>query len=374
MGRAPCCDKANVKKGPWSPEEDAKLKDYIQKYGTGGNWIALPQKAGLKRCGKSCRLRWLNYLRPNIKHGDFSDDEDRIICSLYASIGSRWSIIAAQLPGRTDNDIKNYWNTKLKKKLMATSLTPNLNINHKKTHLNQNHQYPNPMLNYHNHNHNHPSSLLSSILSASSSSSPYHQYPTSYYNSPSSSLSSMTMSFNNNNNNDALILRQNYDQHVKEKSTLLVFGGDHHHHHDHNHDHNHNQISSCSSDGSITQIANHHQVKCEEQNYAFHHNNVIVNHDHHVVNHHQGKIKSSDADHVHHGIHQDHEMLLRDDEKPSCVVNDTSLLDNYGLEEIKQLISCTNNINIGNMSGFNYFDHQSKGEDNKDSKVMYYHY
>ncbi|KAH0997041.1 hypothetical protein GBA52_020905 [Prunus armeniaca] len=88
MGRAPCCDKANVKKGPWSPEEDSKLKEYIEKQGTGGNWIALPQKAGLKRCGKSCRLRWLNYLRPNIKHGEFSDEEDRIICSLFASIGS----------------------------------------------------------------------------------------------------------------------------------------------------------------------------------------------------------------------------------------------------------------------------------------------
>ncbi|KAD6454524.1 hypothetical protein E3N88_09230 [Mikania micrantha] len=119
MGRTPCCDKANVKKGPWSPEEDAKLKDYIQKYGTGGNWIALPQKIGIKRCGKSCRLRWLNYLRPDIKHGGFSEEEDNIICSLYISIGSRWSIIAAQLPGRTDNDIKNYWNTKLKKKLLG---------------------------------------------------------------------------------------------------------------------------------------------------------------------------------------------------------------------------------------------------------------
>nr|UYI35448.1 myb domain protein 36 [Mentha spicata] len=119
MGRAPCCDKANVKKGPWSPEEDAKLKEYIEKHGTGGNWIAFPQRAGLKRCGKSCRLRWLNYLRPNIKHGEFSDDEDRIICSLFARIGSRWSIIAGQLPGRTDNDIKNYWNTKLKKKLLG---------------------------------------------------------------------------------------------------------------------------------------------------------------------------------------------------------------------------------------------------------------
>ncbi|KAL3813712.1 hypothetical protein ACJIZ3_014980 [Penstemon smallii] len=119
MGRAPCCDKDNVKRGPWSPEEDSKLKSYIENHGTGGNWIALPQKIGLKRCGKSCRLRWLNYLRPNIKHGGFTEDEDNLICTLYINIGSRWSIIAAQLPGRTDNDIKNYWNTKLKKKLLG---------------------------------------------------------------------------------------------------------------------------------------------------------------------------------------------------------------------------------------------------------------
>ncbi|XP_010518713.1 PREDICTED: transcription factor RAX3-like [Tarenaya hassleriana] len=118
MGRAPCCDKASVKKGPWSPEEDAKLKAYLQEHGTGGNWIALPPKIGLKRCGKSCRLRWLNYLRPNLKHGGFTEEEDNIICNLYVTIGSRWSIIAAQLPGRTDNDIKNYWNTRLKKKLL----------------------------------------------------------------------------------------------------------------------------------------------------------------------------------------------------------------------------------------------------------------
>ncbi|CAL0311603.1 unnamed protein product [Lupinus luteus] len=119
MGRAPCCDKANVKKGPWSPLEDAKLKTYIEQHGYGGNWIALPQKIGLKRCGKSCRLRWLNYLRPNIVHGGFSEEEEDLICSLYDSIGSRWSIIAAQLSGRTDNDIKNYWNTRLKKKLIG---------------------------------------------------------------------------------------------------------------------------------------------------------------------------------------------------------------------------------------------------------------
>ncbi|CAL9165395.1 unnamed protein product, partial [Musa hybrid cultivar] len=120
MGRAPCCDKATVKKGPWSPDEDAKLKSYIEHHGTGGNWIALPHKiVGLKRCGKSCRLRWLNYLRPNLKRGGFSEEEDDIICRLFVSIGSRWSAIASQLPGRTDNDVKNYWNTRLKKKLLG---------------------------------------------------------------------------------------------------------------------------------------------------------------------------------------------------------------------------------------------------------------
>ncbi|KAL3688605.1 hypothetical protein R1sor_014914 [Riccia sorocarpa] len=137
MGRAPCCDKANVKKGPWSPDEDAKLKAFIDQHGTGGNWITLPSKAGLKRCGKSCRLRWINYLRPDIKHGNFTEDEELMIYRLHANIGSRWSLIAAQLPGRTDNDIKNYWNTRLKKKLSERNLeqhyqqqSPASNIQH----------------------------------------------------------------------------------------------------------------------------------------------------------------------------------------------------------------------------------------------------
>ncbi|CAI8606176.1 unnamed protein product [Vicia faba] len=119
MGRAPCCDKEKVKKGPWSPDEDAKLKNYLEIHGTVENWISLPKKADLKRCGKSCRLRWLNYLRPNIKHGGFTEEEDITICSLYSQIGSRWSVIASKLHGRTDNDVKNYWNSKLKKRIMA---------------------------------------------------------------------------------------------------------------------------------------------------------------------------------------------------------------------------------------------------------------
>ncbi|KAL6615961.1 hypothetical protein ACP70R_038231 [Stipagrostis hirtigluma subsp. patula] len=121
MGRSPCCDKARVKRGPWSQEEDAILKSFVERFGNAGNWIALPQKAGLKRCGKSCRLRWLNYLRPELRHGGFSDEEDNLILSLYGKIGSKWSVIASRLPGRTDNDVKNYWNTKLKKRYLATT-------------------------------------------------------------------------------------------------------------------------------------------------------------------------------------------------------------------------------------------------------------
>ncbi|KAF8746360.1 hypothetical protein HU200_013377 [Digitaria exilis] len=123
MGRPPCCDKANVKKGPWTPEEDAKLLAYTSTHGT-GNWTNVPQRAGLKRCGKSCRLRYTNYLRPNLKHENFTQEEEDLIVTLHAMLGSRWSLIANQLPGRTDNDVKNYWNTKLSKKLRQRGIDP----------------------------------------------------------------------------------------------------------------------------------------------------------------------------------------------------------------------------------------------------------
>ncbi|KAK1283021.1 hypothetical protein QJS10_CPB21g00655 [Acorus calamus] len=116
MGRPPCCDKIGVKKGPWTPEEDIILVSYIQEHGP-GNWRAVPTNTGLLRCSKSCRLRWTNYLRPGIKRGNFTDQEEKLIIHLQALLGNRWAAIASYLPERTDNDIKNYWNTHLKKKL-----------------------------------------------------------------------------------------------------------------------------------------------------------------------------------------------------------------------------------------------------------------
>ena len=116
MGRAPCCEKMGLKKGPWTPEEDRILIDYVQKHGH-SNWRALPKLAGLLRCGKSCRLRWINYLRPDIKRGNFSKEEEDTIIQLHETLGNRWSAIAAKLPGRTDNEIKNVWHTHIKKKI-----------------------------------------------------------------------------------------------------------------------------------------------------------------------------------------------------------------------------------------------------------------
>ncbi|KAK7340569.1 hypothetical protein VNO77_21276 [Canavalia gladiata] len=101
---------SGVRKGAWSKFEDDLLEACVKQYGE-GKWHLVPRRAGLNRCRKSCRLRWLNYLRPNIKRGDFSEDEVDLMSRLHKLLGNRWSLIAGRLPGRTANDVKNYWNT-----------------------------------------------------------------------------------------------------------------------------------------------------------------------------------------------------------------------------------------------------------------------
>ncbi|KAJ0261740.1 Transcription factor MYB82 [Hirschfeldia incana] len=107
--------KSHVKRGLWKPEEDMILRRCVESRGE-GNWADISRRSGLKRSGKSCRLRWKNYLRPNIKRGGMSPQEQDLIIRMHKLLGNRWSLIAGRLPGRTDNEVKNYWNTHLNKK------------------------------------------------------------------------------------------------------------------------------------------------------------------------------------------------------------------------------------------------------------------
>ncbi|KAL8247451.1 hypothetical protein R6Q59_008667 [Mikania micrantha] len=330
MGRAPCCDKANVKKGPWSPEEDEKLKDYIQTHGTGGNWIALPQKAGLKRCGKSCRLRWLNYLRPNIKHGEFSDDEDKVICALFASIGSRWSIMAAQLPGRTDNDIKNYWNTKLKKKMM-NNLVSVPEITKPLYHLqsfnsSSNYSYPS-LSNFQDSNINNNAPYMYNKHSSS-----YHDQTLSIPSSPSTTAAAI--SDHHHHNHHPVLQSQDHGylglgpmesyKGVKDSSVLVMFGGD-------------QASSSSNSDGS-----------CQYE----HASTTVGVYDHNNM----GNMRSDSYKEF--GVNF---------EKEKGYYGDSSL--DSSLEEIKQLIS-TNICSSSKIdNNLNFYVDETKEVD----KVMYYY-
>ncbi|XP_058784442.1 transcription factor MYB59-like [Vicia villosa] len=115
----------NLHKGTWLQEEDEQLISFVTRLGE-RRWDSLAKVAGLRRSGKSCRLRWLNYLRPNLKHGPFSVEEEKLIVQLQLQWGNKWSKIARRLPGRTDNEIKNYWRTHLQKGVQVQQKEGNL--------------------------------------------------------------------------------------------------------------------------------------------------------------------------------------------------------------------------------------------------------
>ncbi|XP_031502794.1 transcription factor DUO1 isoform X2 [Nymphaea colorata] len=103
-----------MRKGPWLPEEDEILLEYVRQFGA-RDWSSIRSKGLLPRTGKSCRLRWVNKLKPDLKRCKFSPEEERIVIELQAKFGNKWARIATYLPGRTDNDVKNFWSTRQKR-------------------------------------------------------------------------------------------------------------------------------------------------------------------------------------------------------------------------------------------------------------------
>ncbi|CAN4088180.1 unnamed protein product [Withania somnifera] len=124
MGRPPCCsDKVHNRRCNWT-DDDSNTSTFVSTNHGIGNWATISKKSGYGRCRRSQKQRWSNRLKPDLKRYNFTPQEEELIIKLHATIGSRWSIIAQQLVGRTDNDVKNLWNTKLKKKLSAMGIDP----------------------------------------------------------------------------------------------------------------------------------------------------------------------------------------------------------------------------------------------------------
>ncbi|KFK35251.1 hypothetical protein AALP_AA5G260400 [Arabis alpina] len=115
MKKTESTKKEEIKKGPWKAEEDEVLLNHVNRYGP-RDWSSIRSKGLLHRTGKSCRLRWVNKLRPNLKNGcKFSAEEERIVIELQSEFGNKWARIATYLPGRTDNDVKNFWSSRQKR-------------------------------------------------------------------------------------------------------------------------------------------------------------------------------------------------------------------------------------------------------------------